>query len=335
MAVLFTEGCDYNIGSTNILRKWDSGSVATNGTSRFGVANGSIQLPSYSSPFVAASSTRILAAFWANRTAPPAGTDTFIVFCPVDKSVFGGLFMTSSGLLTVDPWGTGGGSATGTAYITDSAWHWIEFDINFANSGHAYVYVDGVLDINQPSIDMYGSGTVSIARVAGVNTFGGGTYIDDLVIWDDSGSGLTAADFPIGPQKCQTLRPTSDASVQWTRSAGSTNYENIDETYPVNTDYVSSTTVGHIDRYGYGNLTGSPIAVTTVVVNTYGVNEGVAFASFRPNLKSGASTYNGTTRTLTGTNTWYGDVWDLNPDGSVAWSPTTVNAIEAGFELIS
>jgi hypothetical protein len=336
MALLFVDGCDWGSGFDQL---WGGATQPTSSaSSRFGVANGAIGNPASSTrtffPSVA-SGARVFAGFWFFSTAP-ASNSNFGYFINAAASEWSNIRILAGGTLAVCGWG-GGTTALGTtaASICDSVWHWVEFDFLFANSGQMRVWVDGILVIDTGVIDTLIAGTASIA---GFELNSGGlytNYLDDIVMWDDSGSGLTSADSPIGPVRIQRLAPTSDASVQWTRSTGANNYGVIDEAAPDTTDYVETTTVGHKDRYGLADLTTTPIAVLGVSLKNRAIRTSAAFANYRQYVYTSSTQYSGTTRLVPATAQTYADHWDLNPNGSVAWTPTTVNGLEAGIELTS
>ena len=336
MAILFVDGCDWGGNPSQV---WGGATQPVNTqTGRFGAANGAISVPSSASrTFFAApaSGARVMAGFWFIATAP-ASNSNLCYFINAANTEWSNIRILSGGTLAVCGWG-GGTSALGTtaASICDSVWHWVEFDFLFANSGRMRVWVDGVSVIDTGTIDTLISGTAS---VAGLELNHGGLYtaqLDDVVIWDDSGSGLTAADSPIGPVRIQRLSPNSDASVQWTRSTGANNYGVIDDAAPDMTDYVETSTIGHIDRYGYSDLATTPIAVLGVSAKNRSNRPSASLANYRQFIRVGSTDYNGTTRLVPATNSTYADHWDLNPDGSIAWTPTAVNALQAGFEYTS
>jgi hypothetical protein len=159
--------------------------------------------------------------------------------------------------------------------------------------------------------------------------------MDDLIIYDNSGSGLTAADWPTGPLKCQTLRPTRDASVAWARSTGSDNYALVDEANPDTADYVSSSTPGQIDRYGYGDITGTPLAIKALSLITGAVNMSAGFSSYKAHVRVGGTSYDGATRNTPASARRYLDAYDLDPSTSAEWTASAVNALQAGVELVS
>ena len=55
----------------------------------------------------------------------------------------------------------------------------------------------------------------------------------------------------------------------------------------------------------------------------------------RTKLKSGATTSNGTTKTLVAGYQVMIDRYDTNPNGSIAWTVSALNACECGYESLA
>jgi hypothetical protein len=70
-----------------------------------------------------------------------------------------------------------------------------------------------------------------------------------------------------------------------------------------------------------------------VAVNVMARKEGDVVRKIKPVLKSSATYSLGAEATLTGAYLNTQAVYETNPDGSVAWTEATVNAIEAGVDL--
>jgi hypothetical protein len=342
MAVVFTEGFDAAAGG-NSLPRWLRGSTGLNASispaGRFGGSCGNVGTNIDTFHPITVSGTRICGGFYFLASSySTAGT--FLRFNNDAVSQGGGIGIEASasgGKFYISAWHT----STAQTYVSpttrmdDNIWHWVEFDINFANSGHAYMYVDGVLTINQPTLDLYNSGTVAIERVRitgnGVNI----CYLDDLILWDDTAGGLQFADFPVGPQRCETLRPTSDVSVTWTRSTGGTSYTLIDDTTYSTADYVQSQVPGQVDRYGYPSLSRTPLAITALNLATAGFNNAAGLTSVKSELHSGVTTVESATTFLDGTTRVFSLIRDLDPNTASAWTVSGVTAMEAGFELVT
>jgi hypothetical protein len=235
---------------------------------------------------------------------------------------------------------SGGGTliASSTVGFPNGLWHHVEMKATVADSGGAVeVRVNGTTvisysgDTRASTTGTAGIDRVNFATYSTSTTTGGGW--DDIYILDTSGS--VANDF-LGDVRINTLAPTSDSAVQFTRSTGASNYLCVDEgRQNSDTDYVESSTVGHIDKYGYADLSASVATVYGLQALTWAKKTDATTRTMRNKLYSGATTTDGTAYALTTSYLPYAQVATLNPDGSVQWTPTTVNAALAGFEVVS
>lgn len=204
-----------------------------------------------------------------------------------------------------------------------------------------------VLKINGSTVASYTGNTTSAGTAIDSVQFGsrglGSTtgigfdiYLDDIAINDDSGSYENSYPSLGG---VYLLKPTGTGSQSdWTRSAGTENYQAVDELPPNTTDYVYASTSGDQDLYTLSDL---PVEVTTVtLVQPLAI---VALAS------SGSSSV-GTLIEHSSTITRSGDTAIVNTTpsyvkvaGSVyyraigtsdAWTPEQVNALSVGVEIV-
>lgn len=227
--------------------------------------------------------------------------------------------------------------ATTTNVYANGVYHHIEAKAVIADSGGSCeIRINGVTAINYSGDTRQSvTGTAGIDRVgftsSGTSTASGAW--DDIYVLDTTGS--FANDF-LGDVRINTLAPTSDSSVQFTRSTGASNYLCVDEgRYNSDTDYVESSTVGHTDKYGYADLAAGVTTVHGVQAVCWAKKTDATTRTIRQNIYSSASTAAQTAFGLTIGYAPYYHVAALNPDGSVQWTPTSVNAALAGFEIVS
>lgn len=184
----------------------------------------------------------------------------------------------------------------------------------------------------------------TVANLTGINTAAGGVgfsgfrwgcgsdyYIDDFYFIDDVGG---TPDF-LGPLMIEDIRPSGDDSVQWTPSAGS-NYQCVDDVSLTTSDYVSSSTVNHTDVYAYENLSSIDTGVKAAQINTCArlsanggqhvlqslcdsngdiVTQNVGLVSVSKNLKP--------------------QLVLTDPDTSIAWTVSGINAAKFGIKVVS
>lgn len=251
------------------------------------------------------------------------------------------IYRDSSGKISIRQWGGSYSNvaATGT-YVWDSNWHWYDIDIVYASgtSGSARVYVDGILDLNVSGISTVSAGTPAVERLALHGHMDNNGYFDDIVWYDDTGTGLTAASFPLGAMKIETIRPSADATAQFARSTGSTNYSLISEaTDNGDTNYVEATGAGSQDLYDYTDI-GTPTPGYTFdvkAVNLVTVMKNAGGLSVTANnvLKNGATTQVSSDYTLTQQYAAYQTLYEKNPNTGLAWTRDQVNATQLGFRM--
>ena len=347
MAVLWMDGCDsYNTVNDLALRYPGSttGLIAVSTTGgRFGggaiamINNTSNLSGSYGGPIViphSGSSAIIMGgAYLPSGSSNPimafsnslGGSGTIELTVYYDLGIIRLYRGTSTGTLL----------ASSTASFAQGVYHHIEAKATIADSGGTCeVRVNGQTVINYSGDTRQSTtGTAGIDRVGFITQSGTSNYWDDVYVLDTSGS--VANNF-LGDCRINTLAPTSDSSVQFTRSTGASNYLCVDEgRYNSDTDYVESATVGHIDKYGYADLAAGVTTVHGVQAICWARKTDAATRTMRQNIYLNASTSAQTAFTLSTSYAPYCHIATLNPDGSVQWTPTTVNAALAGIEVVS
>lgn len=227
----------------------------------------------------------------------------------------------------------------------DGVWHHIEIELKaHITTGSFKMKMDGV-ELTEYTI---ASGDTSDAASGDVTSFDRimfagacnntssvqGLLIDDLIVWDDSGSEFTGA--LAAEHRLRKVDPTGNGAggQQWTPSAGF-NYACVDEAnFNSDTDYVSDTVAGHIDYYGISALGWTPVAIKAVIVESIGkMDTGVH--TWRNRLLSSAAPFSGTSKTAT---TTYRKSWDFvtfDPNTSAAWTKANLEAAQFGVEFVS
>jgi hypothetical protein len=171
--------------------------------------------------------------------------------------------------------------------------------------------------------------------------YGSGYYspqIDDLLLMDGTtGSGPNAFNSFQGELEVRTFAPISNGgTVQWTPISGS-NYQNVDG--PINnqgTIYNSSTTTGNIDIFNMATLSGEIINVLAVQVTGSYERTGTDMHSIGQRIvSSGTVSAGGTYALVQGQYQYFSDEYPNDPATSTTWTLSGVNAILAGYSLVS
>lgn len=233
-----------------------------------------------------------------------------------------------------------GGTVLATSVIpfVIGAWHYLEVKLTVADSGGIFICkVDGVEHINFTG-DTKSGGAVPTTidqLYFQVPTSGNATEIDDLVIMDATGS-APYNDF-IGERMVKGKRPAGNGvSSDLLGSDGDStdNYLLVDDD-PVNTtDYVASSTSGDKDFYALSASTGLA-SVDAVQATAYAVKSDSGTKSIKTILRSAGGTEDASADLALST-TWvslYGAFAPLDPTGA-AWTPSNVNSIQAGVEVV-
>ena len=164
------------------------------------------------------------------------------------------------------------------------------------------------------------------------NVSGDEIQFDDLYIIDTSGS--VNNDF-LGDCKVVTIYPSANGTTNsWTASTGS-NYQCVDEAqHNTDTDYVSSSTATQLDLYAMGDITGGTVLGIRVVNVARKDDAGTRTAVQA--VRTGSTNYFAGSAYSVGDNyTYYGNIWENNPNTTSPWSSSEINGMEAGIRLES
>lgn len=227
----------------------------------------------------------------------------------------------------------------------DATWHHIEIELKAdPATGSFKMKMDGVElteytiasgdTSDAVSLDVTAFDRIMFAGAANNTSSVQGLLIDDLIVWDDSGSEFTGA--LSAEHRLRKVDPTANGAggQQWTPLAG-TNWDAVDEAaYDSDTTYVSDTVAGHIDYYAISALGWTPVAIKAVIVESIGkMDTGVH--TWRNKLKSSSAISSGASKTAS---TIYRKSWDFvtfDPNTSAAWTKANLEAAQFGVEFVS
>jgi hypothetical protein len=236
---------------------------------------------------------------------------------------------------------------TKTRGINDGNWHHVETALQVSTTvGNAQMWIDGIENTEQTVMSGDTSDAVSgdidsfdrvvIAGCSSNSTAGSGgnlLWIDDLIIWDDSGSDFTGR-LP-GEHRLRRVLATADGGLsQWTPNAGA-NYAAVDDaTQDDDATYVAQTTSGRIDYYKNNSIGWTPANIIGVQVESVGkIDSGTQ--AWRNKLRdNGGMDRNGAAKTANTTYLKAEDFYGLNPATGAAWSKANIEASEFGVEFV-
>lgn len=210
--------------------------------------------------------------------------------------------------------------------ITANAWFHIEAKLTIAGaSGNVEVRVEGLPVINFTT----NTGAINIAQIAAVNdpTFISAVtpyYLKDYVIWD--GSGSRNNNF-FGSVQVRSLVPDSDVALNWTPTGAANGFSILDNIPPSDAAYISASTPPPAAYEG--TLTNLPPNVTSVRgIMTYvrAAKTDGGDGSLQVSMLSSSSTAAGVDRPITVAQTYWRDIFEVDPATSNAWLPAAVDA---------
>ena len=262
-----------------------------------------------------------------------------VVYRDVSNNPLAFLSILSSGRIQVS---VTGGSNYSTAAPVVSANGWYHIEMSYSLTGSSLisfeVRIEGSTVLSQSNVTGTNSQVGQVA-IYGTNqgvTLGPRWYCKDYVIWDGTGSLNNGF---LGSVLVTNLLPDADIALNWTPSTGTTGWQILDNIPPSDSQYISAPyNAGgppfYPDPYK-GSLTDLPITATSVKgVITYvrAAKSDGGDGSLQVGLISDPSgtpaTVLGADRPITVAQTYWRDVFEVDPKTSAAWLPAAVNDIQ-------
>lgn len=227
--------------------------------------------------------------------------------------------------------------------IQPGVWHNVEIKCTLLNSGSFSMKVDGVTVINAVSGDYMADAVTATILYVGIS---GSTdaFFGNMLIADASGSYNN--DW-LGDFRFEMSIPTADASsTAWTASAGS-RYQCVDDAIGFSSgssgsgyaaDYISTSTLNALNTFTMGTISATNYSSILFAGLYHIARSDTTGDSIAGVCKSSATTGLGATMPLLGTtDAWYcwrRSYFDRDPNGSIAWTPTAINAAEFGVKKL-
>lgn len=209
--------------------------------------------------------------------------------------------------------------------LPENEWAHVQIKIaTHLTTGEIEIRVNGVVELSMSTVELYDEDIVSISLNGGGSgeAGSGGMSFDNVWVADDFAGSLRAT----------VALPVSDASVQFTPSTGSDNFAMIAETTPDgDNSYVSSTTVGHKDLYGFEQIsTDVVVKVVSLVCNVR--KKESDFLGIKLLAKQGATEYEVLVKdNISMAYKYHAQVLTAAPDAT-AWTTSKFNAVQWGFQ---
>lgn len=328
--------------TAQILRKY----TATAGTCAIGAANGrfgnGMQVTVNGSPHgataVFAPTATVITGMAVKVSAvPPSQT-------PLFRLVEGAVSHITIGINAVGAIlairGTNSGTLLGSSpagAVPIGSFSYVEAKIVVHDTtGSVVIRINGIVVLTLTGIDTRNAGTTGL--LDGIVLGGDASSSNGSITYDDfylcNAAGAVNNDF-LGDIRVQALLPDGTGNyAEWAPSAGA-NWQCVDENPTTDdTDFVSSSTPGQRDTYTMGALTPLTGTVFGVAVNAVARKDDAGARTIRTMVRSGGVDANGATVAETTSYVNYQQIYETDPV-AVAWTVTTVNAMEAGTEEVT
>jgi hypothetical protein len=333
MALLFMDGFDH-YATADGLKKWNVFGTGVTINSSGGRRSGGCLNFSNNTRFVDKTLPSSYATLIAGFAYDASAGNTADIMCFLDgATIHAGLHLNANNAIVAFRATNAtvlGTSANGV--VPASGFCHIEVKILVSDTvGTVDVKVNGASVLSLTGQDTRNAGNASMTgfriRSTGVNC-----KVDDLCVCDTSGS--TNNTF-LGDVRIDTNYPTSDGNyTQFTCSSGSSHFALVDEATPNTTDYNDGAAVNDRDSYGMGNLTAlTSQTVYGVQVNTAILKDDAGAKSAATFVRSSSTNGDGASTALGTSQTYISQVFETDPNGSIAWTESSVNAMEAGVKV--
>lgn len=238
------------------------------------------------------------------------------------------------------------GTVRGTALnaIYGSGWMFIELQNTISTTdGTAALRVNGNPSPSFP--DLTGLNTQATAN-ASVSAFtaeyigslgGGPSYqFDDFYIADGTtGPGSYPNNSFLGDVRCNTLFAIGDNAVQFTPLSGA-NYQMIDEvSFDGDATYNFAQTAGYQDSFNFQSVDADVNQVVGLQVTVAICKEDAGARTVAPVIVIGDTTYVGTPVSVDVSYLYITSIWPINPHTDASWTAADVNALAAGYQLVT
>ena len=152
-------------------------------------------------------------------------------------------------------------------------------------------------------------------------------------------AGYTASvTYASGPPATAPAMNSGQNSLQlWGNLTGiATNFTEANQTPPGgDLSYLTSSTVGAEDRYGFGSLSSTPSSIAGVKISALVRKSDSGARTVSLQLKSGATEVAGSTQAPGTSYTYVSSYFDTDPNTNAAWTATSVNSLSAGLKIAS
>ena len=205
-------------------------------------------------------------------------------------------------------------------------WHWFDIHLTYsATAGVAEIWVDNVQVASGTGLNTIDN--TGYSGYLNVGLFGNGGLIDDLFVYTPGTR--------LGDSRIETVRPASDASPNnGTPSTGTSHYAMVNETQYDTSNYITlPNTSGDKEVFTVGSLSGTPVSVWAVKVETWAQKSDAGSYTIEPLVISGTTEGDGSSQPLLTSYSEIASIFATNPATSAAWTYSAVNAMKIGVKV--
>jgi hypothetical protein len=220
-------------------------------------------------------------------------------------------------------------------------WEYIEFKfvLGGGTSGSLEIRVNGITILNDTGVDTQTSSGTDIGTIVVIGGQGSTTDVNENRLLDDwyvcDTTGTDNNDF-LGPLKVETLLPSAAGDSSDFTPLASTNVSQVDEVVVDDaSSYNGSSTVGHLDLFNMDDLTDIDGTIFGVQLDLNSAATDATVMDLIPTVKHSTTEGAGSAIKVVDNTiyaTYYG-IFEENPNGSTAWTATTINAFQCGYEV--
>ena len=246
------------------------------------------------------------------------------------------LFPTSTGAIAVY---RGDGTTllgTSASFFATSIWTWLQAKVVIHDTAGSVEIRDasGIVILSLTGIDTRNAGTgyCDTVSLGSATTNSADISFDDWHAWDATGS---ICNTWTNDSRIDHRLPTGPGSNTQFISSSGANYTAVDDATFNTTDYVESATAGQKDTYAFGDISHAPPAIFSVVLTAVAQKDDAGARALKLVARSGGTDYSGAAATLNqGSYLRLADVREVDPATGAAWTQTSYNAAEIGFESV-
>lgn len=217
---------------------------------------------------------------------------------------------------------------TGDTVLSVGPWYRLEARVVVDNSSGIFqVRLNEALECDY-SGDTYTSGAAEINNVV----FGGRYWMaQDFLIWDDqAGQGPTSW---LGDLRMTTLTPNSTSEGDGVVVGAASSHAAAASLS--SSSYTALAAAADRDLYGFTDLLDDPTSIMGIVVTSMTETQGTTGRTGRVVIKSGVNEEVGPTRDIASGYAFMSQAFFDEDPLDAAWGFTTINSLEAGFEVVA